>query len=61
MNEVYDKARAEITNGKRLPYNEYVYKRTIYWAKNLATLDELEELSKIMLETQAEKMLHRTS
>lgn len=40
----YLRIREAVTQGKRLPYREYVYERAMYFVEKLATPEELKEL-----------------
>jgi len=41
----YVKARQELTpDGKRIPYNEYIKKRTLYYIREIATPIDIHEI-----------------
>lgn len=41
---LYQSVREQITQGKRLPYREYLNRRTIHYIENVATDHEIEDL-----------------
>lgn len=40
----YTQLKQDLTKGKRLPYKDYVYMRTIYYIRNLAEQPQLEAI-----------------
>lgn len=41
--ELYIKTREKITKGGRLPYREYLRRRSLHWLENVATNEEIED------------------
>lgn len=41
--DLYQKTRNAINNGQRLPYREYLRRRSIHWLENVATDEEIDD------------------
>jgi len=41
---LYTKVREKVTQGKRLPYREYLNRRTIHYIEDVATNEEIEDI-----------------
>jgi len=45
---LYESVKQRVTQGKRLPYREYLNRRTIHYIENVATDEEIEDLKTAM-------------
>jgi ribosomal 50S subunit-associated protein YjgA (DUF615 family) len=41
---LYERIKEDITKGKRLPYREYLKRRTIHYVEHVANEEELEDI-----------------